>query len=268
MSRPLIGVTGPSSFSADMMRMTEKLLGANYVLLYHDATDNLSYWLERIDGIIFSGGVDIHPAVYGQSVTTCNSLSKFDYMRDLREIRLLHSSLERKIPVLGVCRGHQLIGIYNGMRLLQDISSSNIAHAPSKAGITLGKEEPTHVLKLIEAETYYKEYNPASNFDKEVLSMIGPKKEEKEEKIFINSFHHQAILYQKDVKKAGVRVLGVSHCGLAASDKDKWENIVEFMDGGADGKWISVQWHPEYDWEISAHSQAVLEKFKKMIVEK
>lgn len=266
MARPLIGITGPSSFSSDMMKMAEKMLGANFVLLYHDATENLNDWIERIQGIIFSGGVDIHPAIYNTSVTTCNNLSKFDYMRDLREVRLLNCAMDRKIPIFGVCRGHQLIGIYNGMKLIQDISASNIAHAPNKAGITIGKEEPTHLLKLLKAEEYHTEYKPAENFDKEVLNMIQTrKKKDAEDRIFVNSFHHQGILYQEKIDKAGIRIMGTSYLGLKTHDKENWESLVEFMDDGPDGHMISVQWHPEYDWEVNSHSFAIIDRFKRMI---
>ncbi len=262
MSRPLIGITGPSTFSSYMWEMTEKLLGFNYVLLHHDQAENLNHWANNINGIIFAGGKDIHPVVYNNSVTVNNSLSNFDYARDLREIKLLTACLEKKIPILGVCRGHQLMGLYQGMRLLPDISGSYVAHNPSKANINLAKEEPTHSMSLINCEEYYAEYKPQEDVNLQTMKLIRKKKDNKKEIVFVNSFHHQAILLEKN-PPPDVKIIGVSELsGLKIGNDDNIKNV-EFMSGE---RWISVQWHPEYDWDSNVHSAAVLNKFKQMVI--
>lgn len=71
------------------------------------------------DLIIFSGGEDINPAIYGQE----NRYSSFNIVRDAVEIKILRLALEMDKKILGVCRGHQLINAYLGGELIQDIVS-------------------------------------------------------------------------------------------------------------------------------------------------
>ena len=79
--------------------------------------------------------------------------------------------------------------------------------------------------------------------------------------LWVNSFHHQGILYTGTRKNPdtidGVTVHGISFVGMT-----ECKYIVEVMSGK---KWISVQWHPEHDWQTNTASRAVLNKFKTMI---
>lgn len=79
----------------------------------------LSY-LDFADGFVFSGGEDIHPSFYGEFVLEkCETI---DEKRDLFEIELLRGAVERGMPVLGICRGMQLIAVALGGSLYQDLS--------------------------------------------------------------------------------------------------------------------------------------------------
>lgn len=257
----LFGLTGPSSFSDSLMGMTEEYFGANYVLLYHDRRENLNYWLDKVDAIIFAGGADIHPAVYGQSVLNNANMTKFDLRRDNRELQVLEYARSKNKPVLGICRGHQLIGVANGLTLIPDISGSDISHQPSKAGVSLNSEEPIHVVNLIDKDKFYDDYPEAvTPVEWQVVSSVMQTDGDKPERLWVNSFHHQALLYEKKKDIPGLRVLGTSRVD-ARSSSDVVKNI-ELMDGPG---WISCQWHPEYDWQSNTASRAVLARFKKMI---
>ena len=67
--------------------------------------------LNTIDGLIISGGNDVSPSLYGERVTCCGSL---DPERDRYEMELLKKALEMDLPVLGVCRGIQIMNVFFG----------------------------------------------------------------------------------------------------------------------------------------------------------
>jgi len=95
--------------------------GVPYILptLGYDREVALTY-LDFADGLLFSGGDDIHPSFYGEFVLEkCQAI---DEKRDLFEVELLRGALERGMPVLGICRGMQLIAVALGGSLYQDLS--------------------------------------------------------------------------------------------------------------------------------------------------
>ena len=114
MPQRLIGLTGPSGFTPECIDMLEEFYEADFMMLYHNNADNLIRWVDRCDGICLAGGVDIHPMVYDDSIRNRQGFSKFDLKRDLREIKIIDRCMETKKPLLGICRGHQLIGVTRG----------------------------------------------------------------------------------------------------------------------------------------------------------
>ena len=109
--RKLIGLTGPSSFSQECKDMIEKFFKANYVSLDHHDRENLDEWLPLCDAVILAGGVDIHPSVYKDSVWNNVGFTKFDIKRDERELVIADFCVKNQKPILGICRGHQLLGV-------------------------------------------------------------------------------------------------------------------------------------------------------------
>lgn len=260
--RPLIIVTGPSSFTSDLIKMAENFLNANFVLLYHNNADNIAEWLDRADGAIIAGGVDIHPTVYNNSLSNGSNFSKFDLDRDHRELVIIDHCMKNKKPMLGICRGHQMIGVYLGMDIIADITDGDIAHAPHKQGINLNSNEPVHKVKLLGAKTM-EYYNSSPPKEREKLINIPRNKVHDKEIIWVNSYHHQAVKYYdkaniKDRKwdQEAVWVNGIAHTGMKGDDE-----IIELM-SGKNLPWLSTQWHPELDYETSTPSLRVLEKFK------
>lgn len=259
-----IGLTGPSSFTGECTDAVEQLLDANFVLLYHDKDEHIRHWLESVDGVILAGGIDIHPTVYGESIWNNHNLTKFDIKRDFRELAIIEYCLRHKKPMLGICRGHQLLGIRAGFQLFMDISDGLTCHNPAKSGISINKFDPTHWMLLLDPEGFYKKYDGVGDVPerKIIRDTIERKKhKELEERVWVNSFHHQALVYDpgkaKQVADEGTIVKGISRVGLKLCE----ENI-EFMEGE---NWLSVQFHPEYDWKENSISKGVLLRFKKMV---
>jgi putative glutamine amidotransferase len=93
------------------------------VSLYHANPDSASYWLEKADGFLMTGGEDIYPGRYGRAKDTidCGSI---DFQRDSLEFQMLDAAFRRKKPVFGICRGMQLLNVYMGGSLIADLPSS------------------------------------------------------------------------------------------------------------------------------------------------
>lgn len=99
----------------------------NYVeaIEAHGATVTAEYlpkYSDEYDGLLISGGVDIHPRYYGQEIDGSVGI---DEARDAAEMELLRQFVEAKKPIMGICRGHQLINVFFGGSLIQHIDTAD-----------------------------------------------------------------------------------------------------------------------------------------------
>lgn len=252
--RKLIGLTGPSSFTDECKQVIETYLKQNYVLLYHEDDENLKEWLGKCDAFILAGGLDIHPSVYERNISNHCSLSKFDLQRDLRELTVVKYAMDKKKPMLGICRGHQMIGIANGLKadFCIDLMNANVVHQPAKSGVTINRGEPVHCIELMD-----KFRIPTANERNVIYKVLG---DENPKFAWVNSFHHQGIYFNPGnaYKNKGIEILATAN---ADTPKEKYK-IIELMRGE---KWISCQWHPEWDYEVNTVSKAVLDQFAEMM---
>ena len=103
--------------------------------------------LQRIDGIIMIGGEDIHPSYYGEEPIP--ELGSVNPVRDVYDIALIRMAGDMNIPMLGICRGEQLINVAFGGTLYQDIpaqyAKNTINHKQKESGNTA-----THLVKFEE----------------------------------------------------------------------------------------------------------------------
>lgn len=240
----VFGITGPSAFSSEIQDMTEEFFDATPFYINQNKKDDLLWALNKVDAIILAGGSDICPTSYNQDVPSGQNLTKFDVKRDRRELFAIDFAFQNNIPILGICRGHQMLGVYHGLHLIQDISDSEICHNPKADGINMN-QFPCHFLHIV------------------------PKfKTELGERILCNSFHHQAIHFSKqhleNYPSRGVEVMGYSYLDF---DDKKGRKIIELMKG-VDRKWISCQFHPEDDYRYTTASREVLSMFKAILHER
>jgi putative glutamine amidotransferase len=251
-SKLIIGCTEPSLFTKNVIHTIENFFEANPIKLMQNNKDDLYHWVDQCDGVIISGGCDIHPRTYGFSVMNDMGFNKFDVHRDIREMRIIQRCLERDIPMFGICRGHQMIGVYHKIKFLPDLSESLVCHQPNSQKISHAKEEPMHWVKLTPAAK--KDYAAQDSHAAECFNQPKDK-----QYLWVNSFHHQALVYGKtDARK--VKVLGL------APGVTERQQIIEMMTSTRQSqRWLSVQWHPEYDWECNAASKMVLSKFRDML---
>ena len=160
---------------------------------------------QLIDGLILSGGHDIDPYNYGQEPS--QKIGETFPERDTYEMILLEESKKRGIPILGICRGFQLINVAAGGTLYQDLSliPGNILKHNQVSNPTL----KTHKIEIKENSFI------SSIFGKETM---------------VNSFHHQA------VDKVADDFIVVAR----ASD-----GVVEAIEHKTYKFLVAVQWHPE-----------------------
>lgn len=241
--KKIIGVTGPSIFSPEVKTMVEEYFGAICLYINQDKSEDLDYVLGLVDGVCLAGGVDWCPLSRNEDITTGDGFTKFDLPRDLREQYLINKCFEKNIPILGICRGHQGLGLYHDLYLMNDISGYDVCHSPKPNGIELN-ELPCHSINIFK------------QFQGEFF-----------ERDFFSSFHHQALYLDlnklNNYKQNGVEVLGYSFLQYKTSKKEA-EVIIELM-RGTKNRWISCQNHVETEWQKNENSRKILNEFKKML---
>ncbi|MQR00672.1 gamma-glutamyl-gamma-aminobutyrate hydrolase family protein [Glaciimonas soli] len=176
--------------------------------LVHPSSIRLRDYAKHLDGLVLQGGADVSPQSYAEAVTRPEWGG--DRVRDMYELELLHEFIEAGKPVLGVCRGCQLINVALGGTLYQDIASD----VPSSI---------THVNEDYERLHHAVKFPPGS-------SLAGLFHSEKE--WVVNSIHHQAV---KD--------LGRDLTVEAISCDD---NIIEAIRYRKAPFVMGLQWHPEF----------------------
>jgi len=211
MNKPLIGVTSHHRNEEDRF-----LLPANYLdeveraggipVIIPPIGLDVPKILEKLDGIILSGGVDIDPAEYGgqykEEVYGVNS------ERDHYELKLAALALENQVPTLAICRGLQVINVALGGSLVE--------HIPDEYGESV----------LHRGENLNKVEHPVSiEADSRLARIIG--------RTAFNcpSFHHQCIRMTAPQFK------------VVAQSAD---GVIEAIESEQYRKVIAVQWHPEY----------------------
>jgi putative glutamine amidotransferase len=143
MARPIVGITTyvvPAAFGAwnedsalvphGYVRAVERAGGR--ALLVPPSPDGIEETLDALDGLIFSGGADLDPALYGQDAHS--ETDRPFPLRDNSELALLRAALERDLPTLGICRGSQVLNVALGGDLVQ--------HLPDVLGHDLHKHVP------------------------------------------------------------------------------------------------------------------------------
>jgi putative glutamine amidotransferase len=196
--------------------------GAPLLIPVAQNRDTLRTILDRLDGLLLSGGPDINPRFYGEQPLA--GLGEIDEDLDRMELETAGMALQKDLPILAICRGIQVLNVSLGGTLYQDIPAQvqeSINHT-QKAD----KRINTHSIS-IEAKTS--------------LYRIFRRKE-----IWVNGKHHQAI---KDLAP-----------GLIVSAKAS-DGIIEAVEHHKKKFAMGVQWHPEGTWRDDPYSQKLFRAF-------
>ncbi|MDI3480960.1 MAG: putative glutamine amidotransferase [Tepidanaerobacteraceae bacterium] len=216
--QPLIGITASfdseeekAYLSAGYFRAVEQAGGIPVPILPLDDVKRLQGLLERMDGIIFSGGPDVDPFYFHEEPHI--RMGKICPERDEAEVFLARECLRLGKPTLGICRGIQLLNAALGGSIYQDIPSQ--MKKPLKHWQDAPGWYATHEVEIIwESSRLFKIFE--------------------KNRIRVNSFHHQCV---KDIAP-DFNVVAVAKDGVIEAVEAKDTSIF----------CIGVQWHPEEMW--------------------
>lgn len=166
--------------------------------------------LDGMSGLVLMGGTDVNPARFGEQARP--ETDQPDDERDRVELELIHEAIEKDLPILGICRGLQILNVYHGGTLIQHLPSAarhDSENANKGAAVHEVAIEPESVLSHIAGTTRWQ----------------------------VNSRHHQA------ANKVGAGL------EISARDADKdaepASGIIEGLERRDRTFVVSVQWHPE-----------------------
>lgn len=211
-SQPIIGITG--NFGEKGCELAEGYYesilqagGTPVIIPPYENTDALANTLDHIDGLLLSGGGDLNPLFLKEEPIP--GLHNINYKRDLSELLLTRLAYDRQIPILGICRGIQILTAALDGELYQDIYSQCEGHL-LKHSQDLDRRYASHTVQFAEHSLISTIFNDTS--------------------LDVNSFHHQA------VKQPG------PHLKVCATAPD---GIIEAVESSEYKSILGVQWHPE-----------------------
>jgi len=180
--------------------------GGLAVLLPNTDDDRAEAYLDRIDGLLLTGGDDPDPVLFGEDPHP--QIEMVDARRDHFEIALVHGALRREMPLFGICRGVQILNIALGGDIYQDV--------PSQTESAL-----QHTQQRLDDGPWHDVAVDQSSLLARVLGV---------EKLRVNSFHHQACRRPAE----GLTVSAVAGDGVPEALEDPRQKFC-----------LGVQWHPE-----------------------
>lgn len=184
--------------------------------------------IKGVDGVIFAGGEDFDPALYGSN--SYNLVESYSIDQDRSDLELLGLAIEEGKPILGICRGMQLINIYYGGSLYEDLQSqygTSISHRDGKDKFSY------HMVNFNENSSLYEKPNGDTSRQ-------------------VNSMHHEAIRNLAD----GLNSTATSDDGLIeAIENPYYDNFL-----------MGVQWHLEYNnGDLDDLTRIIFDEFNRFL---
>lgn len=195
--------------------------GTPVILPVTDSWESVISQLMLLDGLVLSGGADVSPQCYGEEPEPL--LEDLLHRRDAFETTLLQVAQDLQLPVMGICRGLQMINVHYGGTLYQDLSL--MEEKPLKHSQGNAPEKGTHSIRIA-----------AESFLGQVFG----------ETAKVNSFHHQ-----------GIRALAPGFDPVAWS----LDGLIEGIESQWEPRVVGVQWHPEMMSQEDLQTQMLFQKF-------
>lgn len=216
--RPLIGITG--NFADGESRLSsayyDSILAAGgepVILPPTFDAGRLPSLLDRLDGLLLSGGADVNPLFCGENPLP--QLHGINARRDEFELLLTRLAYDRQIPILGICRGIQVLALALDGCIYQDIEAQAAGAGKDKKFVKHSqdaeRDTPTHTVSIEKGSMLSRLFNGA-------------------EGLAVNSFHHQAVAEPGPCLK------------VSAQSPD---GIIEAVESAGHKAILGVQWHPE-----------------------
>lgn len=175
------------------------------ILLPHSSLEDVSVYLDLLDGLIITGGGDVDPSFYGEENS---GLSKgIRVIADEFELALIQQAAKRNLPILGICRGFQISQVAFGGKMMQDIHDAYPLHPRPKNAPEVTE---SHEVLLEEDSVLHEIYGT--------------------NRLTVNSLHHQSVMTVGE----GFKIIGRSPDG-----------IVEAVQSDTQWFAFGTQWHPE-----------------------
>lgn len=228
MRKPYIGITIDLEYEKDRFVLNSRYVEAIQavegipVLIPFCRDEEVSAYMNRVDGVLLTGGDDIDGRYFNEP--TYRFAGKIIPQRDQQEICIAKICLQENIPILGICRGMQIMAIAAGGSIYQDIEKQY-----AKLPLIKHKQEAprwygSHRVHIVNASK---------------LGAIVRK-----EFIYVNSFHHQ-----------GIREIGDSMIISARSE----DQLIEGFEDQNHRFYLGVQWHPEHMYEKDMEQKRIFQ---------
>ena len=200
----------------------EKSGGTPILFPFASENETIDHFVDICDGFFFTGGADINPTRYGEEAG--ENIGKIQEYRDEFEFNVFQRVIKTSKPILGICRGAQLVNGALGGTLNQNIPSevqTKILHRQSEP-----KFSHSHDVRIISNTPLY-----------EMM---------KAERIKVNSFHHQAIKTLGD----GLEIMAIADDGIIEAVYSSGRQYIR-----------AYQWHPERLFETDTKNRIIFEDF-------
>lgn len=227
--RPLIGITGRRNSASLLAGMDARYAARTVDTYFSDYASGIATaggipvhlpfeagtpaTIERLDALVVTGGQDVHPDQWGGDPGVVTGADPrlhtmaHDVERDTYELTLIRAAVELGVPVLGICRGEQILNVAFGGTLIADLPPSAVEHYLPDAAPTDGRDD--HVVRFTAGSLAASIYGPQAR---------------------VNSWHHQA------VDACGPRLVATGHAA---------DGVVEAIELPGHVV-LGVQWHPEW----------------------
>ena len=216
MRKPVIGITSVHQEEEKVNRVSlwytgavEMSGGIPLIIPTLEKVENIQELARLFDGIILSGGGDPDPLLFGEEPVP--EQGEIEPPRDYLEITLAEQALNSGLPLLGICRGMQMINLAAGGSIYQDI----------------GMRNKKNVKHMQQAPRWYPTHSVYITPQSRLASIF------KRENLRVNSFHHQSVKRLAN---------GLTSCAHAS------DGVVEALESTGENLVMGVQWHPETMW--------------------